>query len=305
MGLLGTGVVVAAAMQSAAFRQILTWVGGGGSRGSSAAFQNTASIGQGLAGPVISGGSFRLHGGFIQPLNVVASPNSCTNISNPLLATVCSIVGPGGVITVAIPGGALTQSTSLSVTLPGSLPIGTSPLVSFNPLGRGVDISVGSGERPKSLISIFLTYLASDPTPGREPGLKLSLYDSARGFWTPLPGVVDQAANTVTSQSNKFGLIQLMEILAANNLENALVAPNPFRPSFGNTRMVFSNLPDNVTVQIFTQSGELVRDLITDAGGQAFWDINNNNGAKVVSGSYIAVIQRGSDNRVITIAVER
>jgi flagellar hook assembly protein FlgD len=69
--------------------------------------------------------------------------------------------------------------------------------------------------------------------------------------------------------------------------------------------MVFSNLPAGVDVKIFTQSGELVRSLITDAGGQTAWDGTNSDGNKVVSGVYLAILEQGSNRHLVSIAVER
>jgi hypothetical protein len=250
----------------------------------------------------LAGTAINVRGGFIQPFPTAAI-NSCLAINDPAQDTVCTILGPSGPITVTIPGGTLTQATALSVVLPGAYPVGTSYLSQFSPLNLGVGVSVGSGESPRNPFSILFTYLDTDPTSGDEETLRLASYEA--GVWTPTPGRQDEDLNTLTVPAKAFGVYQLMELVAGEDLDGVVVAPNPFRPSLGHRQMVFSNLPRDVTVKIYTLTGEKVRDLATDGGGQAAWDVNNGQGEKVVSGSYLVLLRRGSDKRVITIAIER
>jgi flagellar hook assembly protein FlgD len=78
--------------------------------------------------------------------------------------------------------------------------------------------------------------------------------------------------------------------MIAQNLENVVVYPNPFKPSKGHTEIRFERLTKNVTIRIYNIAGELVRleeNIIT---GFFDWDVKNDSGEKVASGVYIYVI---------------
>ncbi len=76
-----------------------------------------------------------------------------------------------------------------------------------------------------------------------------------------------------------------------------IVYPNPFNPEKAVDRALkFKNLPAGVGVQIFTLSGELVREL-GEENGMAFWDGRNTHGNMVAVGTYYYVV--GVDGRVI------
>ena len=303
--LMAGGTAMAVLMVSAGYVVQRAWVGGGGSRATSASFDNLASLGQPAAGSIVSSGSYRLRAGFIQAFTVNASTNTNCYIANPALDTVCSIVGPSGLITVTVPGGALVQVATITLSLPLTYPAGSSPMGDFAATGRGVQVDLGPPAMPSKPIRIDFTYQDTDAPSGVEERLRLGAYDAGRTQWNPLPGRQNTTTNVLTVFPRDFGTFQLLELQPAPDIENPIIAPNPFRPSQGHTRMIFGRLPEDASVEIFTLSGERVRRLEVGGGGQASWDVTNDSGEKVVSGSYLVVIRRESSNVVRTIAVER
>jgi hypothetical protein len=299
-----------ALMAGGIFQMERAWVGGAGASAASASFHSTASVGQGIAGAVISGGAVQLRGGFIQSFSAAvivpaALGTTCSNITDPTQSTTCSVTTPAGPVTVTIPAGTFVQPVTMTLTVPPSFPAGPSSVGTLNGLGIGVIISFSPSATPQAPYLVTFPYQEPSLTSGREDRVRPALYDTATGRWIPLSGDIDTANNTVTLRTTNVATFQLVELLPAADLERAVAFPNPMRASRGHQRMSFGNLPEDVRIQLFTLTGELVKTLFTDGAGQVSWDGNNGDGEKVVSGIYLAVIQRGSDNRVIKIAVER
>ena len=96
-----------------------------------------------------------------------------------------------------------------------------------------------------------------------------------------------------------------MIALAPTNLSSIHVYPNPLRPALAETEMNFTNLPANASVQLFSVTGEKVRDLAADPTGAAHWDGRNSSGQAVASGVYFAVIKSGGSKTIVKVAVQR
>jgi len=102
---------------------------------------------------------------------------------------------------------------------------------------------------------------------------------------------------------------------AASNLENIYVVPNPYIASsifdqsasgvLGGRKVVFRNLPSNSTIRIFTITGELVRLLEhQNSGGDESWDLLNEDGLEVASGTYIFHVEAaGLGNTIGRVAI--
>ncbi len=71
---------------------------------------------------------------------------------------------------------------------------------------------------------------------------------------------------------------------AREDLEEAFVYPNPFKPSQGHTHISFTNLSPNSEIKIFDINGNRVKTLYANGDGSARWD------GKVASGVYTYVI---------------
>jgi hypothetical protein len=81
---------------------------------------------------------------------------------------------------------------------------------------------------------------------------------------------------------------------ATSDLEHVIVVPNPYRGTEawdapGSHKVEFRHLPPQAKVQIYTVSGDLVRELSkdTNVSGVAAWDLKNGRAQDVVSGIYM------------------
>jgi hypothetical protein len=84
---------------------------------------------------------------------------------------------------------------------------------------------------------------------------------------------------------------------ADDSLADAFAFPVPYRPSDG-PDIVFTNLPDAVSIRIFTLNGDIVRNLSSDAsGGQLEWNVANEDGDPVLSGVYLYLIESGGQTK--------
>ncbi|MBI3013066.1 MAG: T9SS type A sorting domain-containing protein, partial [Elusimicrobia bacterium] len=91
----------------------------------------------------------------------------------------------------------------------------------------------------------------------------------------------------------------------ASEVGQAKVFPNPFRPFQGHTQIKFTNLPPATTIKIFSFSGNIVRELTTDANGQAVWNGKNSAGHDVASDIYLALIEGPGGKQIVKVGVQR
>lgn len=63
--------------------------------------------------------------------------------------------------------------------------------------------------------------------------------------------------------------------------------PNPYLTAQGTSEVVFYNLESVCTIEIYTLAGEAIRTIsVVEGNGQVSWDLKNNNGELLVSGTY-------------------
>ncbi|MEN3044762.1 MAG: T9SS type A sorting domain-containing protein [Candidatus Hydrothermales bacterium] len=80
---------------------------------------------------------------------------------------------------------------------------------------------------------------------------------------------------------------------AKENLDDAFVYPNPFKPSEGHSHISFTNLSANSKIIIFDVNGNKIKELIANGDGSARWD------GKVASGVYTYVIKDKNGNKKV------
>lgn len=82
------------------------------------------------------------------------------------------------------------------------------------------------------------------------------------------------------------------------DLSRLIVYPNPFK-SAEHTEIIFTGLTEQVSIRIFTLSGELVRKV--DLSGQISWswDVKNEKGEDVARGIYIYLITNPAGEKVV------
>jgi flagellar hook assembly protein FlgD len=88
-------------------------------------------------------------------------------------------------------------------------------------------------------------------------------------------------------------------------LDGIQIFPNPLRPAIGHKLMIFSNLPANTRLRIYTLAGELVNELNTGVSGTTSWDGTNQSGQKAASGVYYVYVQGAGDSKTLKVAVQR
>ncbi|HMZ26879.1 MAG TPA: T9SS type A sorting domain-containing protein, partial [Elusimicrobiota bacterium] len=217
----------------------------------------------------------------------------------PNVFSVCSDGGAFsyGAANVIVPPGSASCGTVFTVVDPGTFPPGSGPAGTLKPLGVGADISAVP---PVCGFSITLSYSDADVAGLDESTLVIARYDGARGFWIPLPSRVDPTTNKVTAAQACTSLVQVMGRAPSNNVSEGVAYPVPAR-----TQITFSNLPASARIQIYTVSAEKVRELDADSGGQVVWDLRNESGETVASGTYLARIEKSGQDDVVKVVVQR
>ncbi len=129
-------------------------------------------------------------------------------------------------------------------------------------------------------------------------------------LWELVPGV--QRVNrektvTVPVDSLTTSIFRVARLKLPNNLKNVVVYPNPFIPGqSGSQRVIFLNLTENATIEIYTLNGERVwSKTVETSAGTATWDGRNGSGMEVASGLYIYLIRSDVDKAVGRIMVMR
>jgi hypothetical protein len=71
--------------------------------------------------------------------------------------------------------------------------------------------------------------------------------------------------------------------------------PNPYITALGTGEVFFNDLAATCTIEIFTLAGETVRTIsVVNGNGQVSWDLKNNNGEPLLSGTYDYLITNTS-----------
>jgi subtilisin family serine protease len=89
-----------------------------------------------------------------------------------------------------------------------------------------------------------------------------------------------------------YGLIDAAAALSAvaPDLTGLIVYPNPVEPAKGHTEVTIEGLTEEVTIQIFTLSGELVRKVELLSQYSWSWNLKNEQGEDAARGIYLCVV---------------
>lgn len=213
---------------------------------------------------------------------------------------------------IEVPSGALDAST-VAITVVNN------PAVKPAPPSDAVDIGVVTRvdlSNAQSLLSggksavVTLSYTDDDGdgivdgTTARADRLRMYSAQTAAGPWLKdLSSSVDAARKTVAGTTPHFSFFAVFAA-AAPDLSSVRVYPVPFMPNDGdndngvgyspgdaNSGIIFDNLPDAVTIKIYTVTGQSVASMSSQAsGGKVQWDVKNGGGKDAASGLYFAVI---------------
>ncbi|OGS05619.1 MAG: hypothetical protein A3J70_00100 [Elusimicrobia bacterium RIFCSPHIGHO2_02_FULL_61_10] len=93
--------------------------------------------------------------------------------------------------------------------------------------------------------------------------------------------------------------------VAASNLNNILIYPNPFYANRGQGFVTIDKIPASSKVRIYTLSGDKVWEATAGSTGVVIWKGVNKSGYLVASGIYLVVVDASSGKKVLKLAVER
>ncbi|MFH1725254.1 MAG: fibronectin type III domain-containing protein, partial [Elusimicrobiota bacterium] len=222
--------------------------------------------------------------------------------------------------TLAIPAGALDSST-LTVTMannPATTPAASSDL---DPAGVSVEITLSNGQSQLAggrTATLTLAYPDADNdgvvdgTALRADDLDIYAYDAVAGEWAKgFASTVDLASRTIAGNTPHLSFFALFA-LKPSSPTAVRVYPVPFKPNSGSaddgvayspgdsdSGIIFDNLPDQATIEIYTVTGQRVARSAAGTAGRVQWDVKNESGRDVASGGYIALIKSPSQNNVV------
>jgi hypothetical protein len=141
--------------------------------------------------------------------------------------------------------------------------------------------SLGAFTSSQSLVNTFTgTSGANFGNLFYPPSLKVAMVDTVTNFFFVWQDFSEDPFGNIY-----FVRGRVVKILAAPNLDNAIVYPNPFKPYAGHQRINFSDITAEATVKIYDISGNLVEEIVeNDGDGSATWE------GDVSSGIYIYYI---------------
>ncbi len=143
--------------------------------------------------------------------------------------------------------------------------------------------------------------------PVKEKTLKIYYLDEENNFWVSLNSDLDSSANMITADLKHFSVYTIMG--GPNYDIDAHPFPVPYKPSerppdFEDKptkgSLIFTGLPSECTIKIYTIAGRLVNTLrhsdskIKDPehpGNYYWYPVENSQGNKVTSGVYIYYIE--------------
>ncbi|MCK4532986.1 Ig-like domain-containing protein, partial [bacterium] len=134
--------------------------------------------------------------------------------------------------------------------------------------------------------------------PVREGTLQMYRLDENSNLWVRLANsVVDSQANTVSASSIHTSVFALAGS-SYSDLFYAYAFPVPFKPSRGDSEIIFVNLSPMATIRIFTLNGELVKKIEHTSGDTILsWDVTNDHGEKLASGVYLYLIKNEKQSK--------
>jgi len=123
-----------------------------------------------------------------------------------------------------------------------------------------------------------------------EKNLEVWSYEETTGKWKKEENIkVDTVSKKVEIKTKHLSLFTLFASTVKPDSKEVKVYPNPYKPSKGHTKIIFDKLSANVTIRIFTITGELVWEKENITGSEEWLAVNKDN-EKVASGIYIYLI---------------
>ncbi len=209
-------------------------------------------------------------------------------------------------ITLTIPAASFDKETAIAISSSsenncGWLSEGT----------HSIAFKVFADAQPKDPVSLKFNYTYNEAyaaTNGidiNRTKIVLARYNPQTGQCIPLSTKVDQGNREITAYLNHFSFFQLMVYNPAANLNNVRIFPNPFYPNKGQGYVTFKDMPAGAKVSIYSLSGDLIYETVSNGSGNAYWEGKNKKGFYVGSGVYLCVVKASTGKKVFKVAVER
>ncbi len=208
---------------------------------------------------------------------------------------------------ITIPPGALTADTILNIINPPAI-ISQVPRWLLE-TGLFYEIYLESGQANLNQKAVLKTNYMDEDNNGLIDGTlaradRLSFMRYDQGNWLKeYPTEIDLNKKIITMGTMHLSIYGIFS-LAAENLNNIRIYPNPYKPNDGkddtgkpynpydsNSGIIFDNLTQAARIEIYTITGQLVwRKTTDDTSGKIQWDARNQSGKDVASGGYIVLI---------------
>jgi kumamolisin len=232
-------------------------------------------------------------------LNLSVNPAAGTPLTN-----IQFMAGPG----VLPPGIVVTLNTSVQQELPAPV----SNEATITPIGGGVGFSIDAqGMQPTGSVQLILSYNPLLlPAGASAQNIQLARYDTTAGQWTLLPTSIDTSQNVATAQIGHFSFYEPFLVTAGGDLGSVNIFPIPWEQNSSNALLnasvlTFSNLPPSAGVRVLTLRGELVWQGTAGPNGVLTWNGENNHGRTLGSGTFMAIIDSGSNHIVKRVVIIR
>ena len=219
-------------------------------------------------------------------------------------------------VKVLLPAGALGGST-VTMSVVSNPDISTGPPAGSSFVGSAVQIDLADGTHFLAGGLTARLTLSYPLNAGNPTGLRIHSLDPVTGQWTALETVsVDAENRTITCATPHFSIFAVINGagVAAPDLSRVRAYPVPYKPNGADPNegkpysasdptsgIIFDNLPETVSIRIFTLSGRLVAqfDTTTCTTGKIQWDAANSDGRAVATGGYFAVISSPGNKSVV------
>lgn len=136
----------------------------------------------------------------------------------------------------------------------------------------------------------------------------LRIYMLSNNVWIPLSSQLDTSNRMVkTQEAKQLGIYRLLAP-SSIDLKGIFIYPNPIQfGTFGGVSktLKFQNVPLGSVIEIFTATGEKIKEIKETSAIQVLWDGVKDNGDLVTNGLYIYRIQTAGGEAFGKIAVLR
>lgn len=183
-----------------------------------------------------------------------------------------------------------------------------------------IDISLQSGQEQFGKdVTLLFAYKdfdddgVLDGSGMKEEDLEIKFYDFASGTWrADSTTTIDRVQNVARVETSHFSVFGLFSPAAAD-LSDVLVYPVPWVPNDSDSDngkpfsagdatsgIIFENLTSSVKIQVFTLTGELAWETVSDgSGGKIQWNVRNRSGHEMATGGYFAVITDTASGMIV------